>query len=103
MLVIGRSKLAWDFAVTVHAINLFCCWMYEGFPKSFSWWLLQVTSVLLMVGLGTYTTRWKELRDTFFDDLIDPEMADTERMIAHSSSDDNNTNPTSGISMKSLK
>ncbi|VEU22601.1 DEKNAAC103712 [Brettanomyces naardenensis] len=89
MLVIGRSKLAWDFAVTVHVINLFCAWMYEGFPKNLSWWALQVMSSLIMVSLGTYTTRWKELRDTFFDGLIDAELGQSNAMMGDTDQNEN--------------
>ncbi|CDK25711.1 unnamed protein product [Kuraishia capsulata CBS 1993] len=72
--IVGRSKLAWDFALTIHAVNLPVCWLYSGsFPKHAMWWFLQSVSSALMVGLGTWTTRWKELRETFFEGLLDPE------------------------------
>ncbi len=87
MLVIGRSKLAWDFAVTVHVINLMFAWLYDGFPMSLTWWLLQITSACIMVGLGTYSTRWKELRDTFFEGLIDPELGQADCMIPNAQED----------------
>ncbi|GME81861.1 unnamed protein product [Ambrosiozyma monospora] len=74
MIFIGRSKLAWDFAVTVHLINLLLNWVVNAeFPNNIYWWGLQLCSCALMVGLGTLTTRWKELRDTFFDGMVDPE------------------------------
>ncbi|GMG31185.1 unnamed protein product [Ambrosiozyma monospora] len=74
MIFIGRSKLAWDFAVTVHLINLLLNWVLNAeFPNNIYWWGLQLCSCALMVGLGTLTTRWKELRDTFFDGMVDPE------------------------------
>lgn len=72
--VIGRSKLAWDFAITIHMLNLIVVTLVNGFPQNKYWWLLQVTSSLLMVVLGTYTTRWRELRDTFFEGLADQEL-----------------------------
>lgn len=73
--IVGRSKLAWDFALTIHMINLFVVWLYsKEFPKSFWWWVLQVVSSLILVSLGTYTTRWRELRTTFFDGLVDAEL-----------------------------
>lgn len=72
--IVGRSKLAWDFALTIHMINLLVVWFYSReFPKSFWWWVLQIISSTILVSLGTYTTRWKELRETFFDGLIDSE------------------------------
>ena len=64
--IVGRSKLAWDFAVTVYIINLIVVWTYTGkFPSSILWWCLQVLSAVLLVTLSTYSTRWNELRTTF--------------------------------------
>ncbi|GMM33827.1 Sys1 protein [Saccharomycopsis crataegensis] len=79
-IIVGRSKLAWDFALTVHMINLFVVWLYsKEFPSSFWWWVLQITSSGILVFLGTYTTRWRELRQTFFDGLVDSELASNQR------------------------
>ncbi|OWB56866.1 hypothetical protein B5S28_g2781 [[Candida] boidinii] len=93
----GESKLAWDFAVTVHLFNLVFCWFYTGrFPTNLWWWFLQIASCLLMVGLGTYTTRWRELRDTFFEGLVDPEMGNSK------SSDVHNPAPTESIALQEI-
>ncbi|CUM55150.1 unnamed protein product [Debaryomyces fabryi] len=71
-IVVGRSKLAWDFAITIHIINLIVVWLYTGkFPTSTLWWCLQVLSAVLLVTLSTYLTRWKELRTTFFENMLD--------------------------------
>lgn len=71
-IIVGRSKLAWDFAVTVHILNLVVVWLYtQKFPTSMLWWCLQVLSGVLLVTLSTYSTRWKELRTTFFDNMLD--------------------------------
>ncbi|EEQ40724.1 hypothetical protein EJF18_20963 [Clavispora lusitaniae] len=71
-LIVGRSKLAWDFAVTVHILNLVVVWLYTGkFPTSILWWCLQVLSGACLVTLSTYLTRWRELKDTFFDNMLD--------------------------------
>ncbi|CCH60411.1 hypothetical protein TBLA_0C06150 [Henningerozyma blattae CBS 6284] len=73
--IVGRSKLAWDFALTVHAINLILVWTYTYKFPSFSWFVVQFISSLILIFLGTWTSRWKELRDTFFDGLVDPTMS----------------------------
>ncbi len=39
-----------------------------------------------MVGLGTWTTRWKELRETFFDGLVDTELGQSGVLPADASS-----------------
>lgn len=71
-IIVGRSKLAWDFAITVHIINLVVVWTYTTkFPSSLLWWCLQVLSGVLLVTLSTYSTRWHELRTTFFENMLD--------------------------------
>ena len=69
--IVGRSKLAWDFAITIHAINLIVVWIYSGHFPSLPWFVLQFFSSLILIFLGTYTTRWRELRDTFFEGMVD--------------------------------
>ncbi|KAH3673236.1 hypothetical protein WICPIJ_009879 [Wickerhamomyces pijperi] len=74
-LVVGRSKLAWDFALTIHFVNLLVVWFYEGtFPWDFYWWVLQVISTFVLVSLGTWGAQWRELRDTFFEGIVDVEL-----------------------------
>ncbi|ODV63284.1 Sys1p ASCRUDRAFT_17799, partial [Ascoidea rubescens DSM 1968] len=71
-LIVGRSKLAWDFALTLHLINLIVVWLYSSsFPNTFSWWFLQFVNCLILVFLGTMTSRWRELKDSFFDGMVD--------------------------------
>lgn len=73
--IVGRSKLAWDFAITVHAINLLAVIIYTKRLPSLSWLILQIMSSLILIFLGTWTTRWRELRDTFFEGLVDQEIS----------------------------
>lgn len=71
-IIVGRSKLAWDFAITVHVLNLIVVWLYTGkFPTSLLWWCLQILSGVILVTLSTYSTRWKELRTTFFNEMLE--------------------------------
>lgn len=67
-IIVGRSKLALDFTLTLHGINILVAWIVSGeFPSSLLWWGVQGLSVILMVTLGTWTSQWRELRTTFFD------------------------------------
>jgi hypothetical protein len=69
-IVVGRSKLALDFTLTLHGIHFVICWVVSGqFPRSGLWWGLQAVSILLMLGLGTWSTQWRELRATFFEPI----------------------------------
>ena len=72
--IIGRSKAVWDYALTIHFIHLLIVYACNGLPRNAYWWLLQFFSMILMIVLGTYTTRWIELRDTFFENMNDIEM-----------------------------
>ena len=66
--IVGRSKLAVDFTLTLHGINIIVAWLVSGkFPTSLLWWGVQACSVLLMSSLGTWTSQWRELRTTFFE------------------------------------
>lgn len=71
-LVVGRSKLALDFVVTLHGIHLVVCWVTAGqFPWSGLWWALMTVSVVVMATLGTWTSQWRELRRTFFENKLE--------------------------------
>lgn len=69
-IVVGRSKLALDFSLTLHGIHLIVVWTYSGnFPRSWLWWTSQCVSALVMVTLGIWMTQWRELRRAFFEDF----------------------------------
>lgn len=70
--IVGRSKLAWDFAITIHAINFIVVFLIYS---EISFFFLVFSSNFIIFNtniLGTWTTRWRELRDTFFEGLVDP-------------------------------
>lgn len=74
VIVVGRSKLATDFALTLHGINLVVVIAYsKNFPRSWLWWLLQLVSAGFTVYAGVWASQWRELRKTFFQDyeLVD--------------------------------
>ncbi|SCU79364.1 LAFA_0B02652g1_1 [Lachancea sp. 'fantastica'] len=75
--IVGRSKLAWDFGITIHAVNLLIVWIKTGRWPSLSWFVVQLLSSLILVFLGTWSSRWRELRDTFFDGLVDPQTVES--------------------------
>ena len=67
MLLIARSKLVLDFAVTVHVIHLLVTSLYShSFPTHILWWALQVTSSALMTSLGIWACQWRELKPINF-------------------------------------
>ncbi|SCU96822.1 LANO_0E14444g1_1 [Lachancea nothofagi CBS 11611] len=87
--IVGRSKLAWDFGITIHAVNLLIVLIKTGKWPSLAWFVVQFLSSLILVFLGTWSTRWRELRDTFFEGLVDPQTA-TATMSQHEVSAEDN-------------
>lgn len=100
--IVGRSKLAWDFAVTIHAINLIVVVLFTGDFPSFPWFILQILSSLILIFLGTWTTRWRELRDTFFEGLVDPKDGVTDG-VPDIRSGNNHNSLNQPIEMKDLE
>lgn len=67
LLLIARSKLVPDFAITVHMINLFVTTVYtRSIPTNIYWWALQVCSSGLMIALGIWACQWRELKPMAF-------------------------------------
>ncbi|KAF2685753.1 hypothetical protein K458DRAFT_364746 [Lentithecium fluviatile CBS 122367] len=67
LLLIARSKLVLDFALTIHFIHLIVTSLYShGIPSNFFWWALQLCSMVVMTFLGVWACRWRELRPINF-------------------------------------
>lgn len=67
LLLIARSKLVPDFALTIHFIHLIVTSLYtHHVPDTVAWWALQICSVALMCGLGIWACQWRELRPMVF-------------------------------------
>lgn len=67
LLLIARSKLVPDFALTIHLINLLITTLYtHALPTNLYWWLVQFASAGLMVSLGMWACRWRELKPMAF-------------------------------------
>lgn len=62
-LVLARSKLVLDFALTLHFLHILTTSIYQGgVPREIGWWGLQGLSAVGMVVLGGWACRWRELR-----------------------------------------
>ncbi|RMX59554.1 hypothetical protein pdam_00003661, partial [Pocillopora damicornis] len=51
-----------DFAATAHLIHLVNCCIYDGFPSSGSWWMLNLTCMALMAVIGEFVCMRTELK-----------------------------------------
>ena len=67
LLLIARSKLVLDFALTIHFIHLIVTSFYtHAVPTNLFWWALQICSASLMTSLGVWACQWRELRPINF-------------------------------------
>ncbi|KAK0114061.1 hypothetical protein ONS95_014300 [Cadophora gregata] len=67
LVLISRSKLVPDFAVTLHFIHLLIVSLYShSIPQNLLWWLLQIGSTAMMTALGVWACQWRELRPITF-------------------------------------
>ena len=67
LLVISRSKLIPDFALTIHFVHLIATSLYtHSIPSNLLWWGLQCASAALMVFLGMWACQWRELQPISF-------------------------------------
>jgi hypothetical protein len=67
VLLVARSKLVPDFALSLHAIHLLVVTLYAGqLPRNASWWLAMAVSSGASVALGVWGCRYRELRPITF-------------------------------------
>ncbi|KAK2738548.1 hypothetical protein FQN57_006970 [Myotisia sp. PD_48] len=67
LLLVSRSKLVPDFALTVHLLHLIITSFYtHAVPSNLLWWALQIASAALMIFLGIWACQWRELRPISF-------------------------------------
>lgn len=67
VLIVIRSKLVLDFALTTHFIHLVVVSLYTGqLPRHLFWWLTMAVSSAFGVALGIWGCQYRELRPVFF-------------------------------------
>lgn len=67
VILIARSKLVPDFALTIHFLHLLLTSLYtRSLPRNAMWWLVMASSSALSVALGMWGCRYRELQPVFF-------------------------------------
>ena len=67
LLLVSRSKLVPDFALTLHLLHLLTTSLYaRSLPTNLLWWGLQAGSAGIMISLGVWACRYRELRPMSF-------------------------------------
>lgn len=67
VLIVVRSKLVPDFAISLHVVHLMVTWLYTGsVPRHLFWWLTMAASSACAVTLGIWGCRYRELMPISF-------------------------------------
>lgn len=67
VLLVARSKLVPDFALSMHAIHLVVVTLYaRQLPRHAMWWLAMAASSAVSAALGVWGCRYRELRPITF-------------------------------------
>ncbi|PWY87896.1 hypothetical protein BO94DRAFT_516178 [Aspergillus sclerotioniger CBS 115572] len=71
LLLVSRSKLIPDFALTLHFLHLIATTLYShSVPANWLWWGLQGASAAFMTFLGIWACRWRELQPISFGGVV---------------------------------
>lgn len=62
-LIVEKSKKCLDFSITLFSVHFGLCTLYDGFPASWDWWIINILGLIIMVLLGEYFCSRVELRD----------------------------------------
>ena len=63
MFVVERAKKCFDFAFTAHFLHLYGCYLYDGFPDTWEWWIVNIVSLVAMSLLGEYLCQRREMQE----------------------------------------
>jgi len=97
LLLVARSKLVPDFALTIHFFHLIVTSLYSHeIPKNLFWWAVQAASAGLMTSLGVWACQWRELRPIKFGGHGRPTGAPTVQNQAESEVDEDAVEYTRG-------
>lgn len=67
VLIVIRSKLVLDFALTTHFLHLVTVSLVSGqLPRNFFWYVTMAVSSAVGVALGIWGCQYRELRPVFF-------------------------------------
>ncbi|KAG8405770.1 hypothetical protein J3458_021704 [Metarhizium acridum] len=67
VVLIARSKLVPDFALTIHFLHLLFTALYtRSLPRHSMWWMTMMASAAAAVALGIWGCRYRELQPVFF-------------------------------------
>ncbi|KJZ77296.1 hypothetical protein HIM_03617 [Hirsutella minnesotensis 3608] len=67
VVLVARSKLVPDFAITIHFLHLIFTSLYSrAIPRNYMWWIAMFGSSAVAVSLGMWGCQYRELQPVFF-------------------------------------
>ncbi|OJJ39097.1 hypothetical protein ASPWEDRAFT_36820 [Aspergillus wentii DTO 134E9] len=88
LLLVSRSKLIPDFALTIHFLHLIATSLYtHSIPGNLLWWGLQFASAAFMTFFGMWACQWRELRPISFGGHAQPTGASSSQPQAEGTDD----------------
>ncbi|PHH72460.1 hypothetical protein CDD82_5968 [Ophiocordyceps australis] len=67
VILVARSKLVPDFALTIHLLHLILTSLYaRALPRHSMWWATMAASSGIAIALGLWGCRYRELQPVFF-------------------------------------
>ncbi|QDS71265.1 hypothetical protein FKW77_000879 [Venturia effusa] len=89
LLLVARSKLVLDFALTIHLIQLIITSLYSHeLPLNLFWWATQCASAVLMTSVGVWACQWRELKPINFGGHGRSAAEPSDRQVLESATED---------------
>ena len=62
-IIVEKSKKCLDFSFTLFLIHLCVCTAYDGMPRTWDWWIVNILGTIVMILLGEYVCSLREMSD----------------------------------------
>lgn len=60
--IVKRAKSCLDHSATIHVIHFFSCWIFNSFPSTVSWWILNIICAAITCICGEFLCMKTELK-----------------------------------------
>jgi len=61
--IVERARKCVDFTFTLYFTHVVLCTLYDGFPLSWEWWVVNVFGSVAMASLGEFLCAQREMED----------------------------------------
>lgn len=60
--IVKRAKSCLDYSATIHILHFLCCWLFNSFPSTVSWWILNIICATITCICGEFLCMKTELK-----------------------------------------